>query len=69
MVKGWSVRVRVWSRAGRSEGGCDPGLEDQNEGVVQGWTIRVRVCVVQGCRIGVRVWSMAGRSTEGVVQG
>ena len=35
--------MRVWSRAGGSEGGCGPGLKDQSEGVVQGWRIRGRV--------------------------
>ena len=34
--QGWSIRVRVQSKARTLDCGCDPGLEDEYEGVVQG---------------------------------
>ena len=45
MVKGLGIRARVWSRAGGSIEG-DPGVEDQSNGVVQGWSLSL-----------VQVWS------------
>ena len=39
VVQGWSVKLRVWSRAGVSECGCGQALEDKTKSIIQEWRI------------------------------